>query len=171
LLSRRTSITLVVANRGAYQSSCDVGYAEDGFEERTSTPNGEPAVTLVVSKQSGQNTVAVPMPSRRASGTGHAAAGISHAGCGRPVDIHQGLDRNDSGTPDPGQLAAVVVFLFLWSVRSTMIAHRYSTSLIATFENERHRLHAQSNHHAGPDTMVNRNRRRHCGTGKYFPFY
>src|SRR5918992_3772383 len=39
----------------------DIGYVEDGAEEQRSAAylNGQPAVTLVVSKQSGQNTVAV----------------------------------------------------------------------------------------------------------------
>jgi HAE1 family hydrophobic/amphiphilic exporter-1 len=53
---------LIVANRGTYSVKLsDVGYAEDGFEEpRTEARlNGQPAVTLVVSKQSGQNKVAV----------------------------------------------------------------------------------------------------------------
>src|ERR671927_129710 len=53
---------LVVANRGTYAVKLsDVGYAEDGAEEpRTEARlNGQPAVTLIVSKQSGQNTVAV----------------------------------------------------------------------------------------------------------------
>src|SRR5678816_1647221 len=53
---------LVVANRGTYSVKLsDVGYAEDGAEEpRTEARlNGLPAVTLVVAKQSGQNTVAI----------------------------------------------------------------------------------------------------------------
>src|SRR6266850_1016532 len=53
---------IVVANRGTYSVKLsDVGYAEDGAEEaRTEARlNGQPAVTLIVSKQSGQNTVAV----------------------------------------------------------------------------------------------------------------
>ncbi len=53
---------LVVANRGTYSVKLsDVGYAEDGAEEaRTEARlNGQPAVTLIVAKQSGQNTVAV----------------------------------------------------------------------------------------------------------------
>ncbi len=39
----------------------DIGYVEDGAEEiRTSSLlDGQPAVTLIVAKQSGQNTVAV----------------------------------------------------------------------------------------------------------------
>src|SRR5918912_4622202 len=53
---------LVVATRGNYQVKIsDVGYIDDGAEEQGAQAmlNGQPAVTLVVSKQSGQNTVAV----------------------------------------------------------------------------------------------------------------
>src|SRR5258708_34831165 len=53
---------IVVANRGAYAVKIsDIGYVEDGAEEQRTEArlNGQPAVTLVVSKQSGQNTVAV----------------------------------------------------------------------------------------------------------------
>src|SRR4029079_7330873 len=53
---------VVVATRGNYQVKVkDLGYVEDGAEELRSEArlNGQPAVTLVVSKQSGQNTVAV----------------------------------------------------------------------------------------------------------------
>jgi len=52
---------VVVATRGAYQVKVkDLGYVEDGAEELRSEArlNGQPAVTLTVSKQSGQNTVA-----------------------------------------------------------------------------------------------------------------
>ena len=53
---------VVVATRGTYQVKIkDLGYVEDGAEEIRSQAllNGQPAVTLIVSKQSGQNTVAV----------------------------------------------------------------------------------------------------------------
>src|SRR5205085_8965346 len=53
---------VVVATRGNYQVKVkDLGSVEDGAEEvRTEARlNGEPAVTLIVAKQSGQNTVAV----------------------------------------------------------------------------------------------------------------
>ena len=53
---------VVVATRGGYQVKVkDLGYVEDGGEEIRSEArlNGKPAVTLIVSKQSGQNTVAV----------------------------------------------------------------------------------------------------------------
>src|SRR5437879_10172746 len=53
---------LIVANRGSYSVKLsDIGYVEDGGEEQRTEArlNGQPAVTLTVSKQSGQNTVAV----------------------------------------------------------------------------------------------------------------
>src|SRR4051794_13725468 len=53
---------VVVATRGTYQVKVkDIGHTEDGGEEIRSEArlNGKPAVTLIVSKQSGQNTVAV----------------------------------------------------------------------------------------------------------------
>src|SRR3954453_46579 len=53
---------LVGASRGNYSVKIsDIGYVEDGAEEQRTQArlNGKPAVTLVVSKQSGQNTVAV----------------------------------------------------------------------------------------------------------------
>src|SRR5688572_8799685 len=49
---------VVVATRGIYQVKVkDLGYVEDGAEELRSQAllNGQPAVTLIVSKQSGQN--------------------------------------------------------------------------------------------------------------------
>lgn len=52
---------IVVATRGAYQVKVkDLGYVEDGAQELRSEArlNGQPAVTLIVAKQSGQNTVA-----------------------------------------------------------------------------------------------------------------
>ncbi|MCA1630163.1 MAG: efflux RND transporter permease subunit, partial [Acidobacteria bacterium] len=53
---------VAVSTRGGYSVKVsDIGYAEDTTEEqRTSARlNGSPAVTLIVAKQSGQNTVAV----------------------------------------------------------------------------------------------------------------
>src|SRR5579864_5570092 len=52
---------IAIATRGAYVVKLrDIGHAEDSQEEPTTAArlNGDPAVTMVVSKQSGQNTVA-----------------------------------------------------------------------------------------------------------------
>jgi HAE1 family hydrophobic/amphiphilic exporter-1 len=53
---------IAISTRGTYPVKLsDIGYAEDGTEEMRTAAllNGTPAVTLTVSKQSGQNTVAV----------------------------------------------------------------------------------------------------------------
>src|SRR6476659_2996458 len=72
---------LVVATRGNYQVKVkDLGYTEDGAEEIRSEArlNGEAAVVLIVSKQSGQNTVAVAheIKSRLNEIVGNPAAGV-----------------------------------------------------------------------------------------------
>jgi HAE1 family hydrophobic/amphiphilic exporter-1 len=129
-----------VGMRGAYPVKIsDIGHTEDTSEEqRTSARlNGQPAVTLVVSKQSGQNTVAV-------------AAAIKE----RLREIQQTLPRDvkteivgdqsifikaavesiETHLVEGGILAAVVVFIFLWNFRSTLIAAiAIPTSIVATF--------------------------------------
>ncbi|HEX8565968.1 MAG TPA: efflux RND transporter permease subunit [Pyrinomonadaceae bacterium] len=131
---------VVVATRGNYQVKVkDLGYVEDGAEEvRTEARlNGQPAVTLIVSKQSGQNTVAV-------------AHGIKE----RLKEIEPTLPKNyqmrivgdnsifieaslhaiEEHLVVGGFLAAIVVFLFLWSIRPTFIAAlAIPTSIISTF--------------------------------------
>ena len=131
---------LVVANRGAYSVKLsDVGYAEDGFEEpRTEARlNGEPAVTLVVSKQSGQNTVAVAdgIKARLGELAATLPPGFRTQVVGdQSIFIKASIEAIQEHLILGSILAAIVVFLFLWSVRSTMIAAiAIPTSLIATF--------------------------------------
>ena len=131
---------LVVANRGAYSVKLsDVGYAEDGFEEpRTEARlNGEPAVTLVVSKQSGQNTVAVAdaIKARLAELAPTLPPGFRTQVVGdQSIFIKASIEAIQEHLILGSILAAIVVFLFLWSVRSTLIAAiAIPTSLIATF--------------------------------------
>jgi hypothetical protein len=98
---------LVVGNRGTYSVKLsDVGYAEDGAEEpRTEARlNGQPAVTLVVSKQSGQNTVAVAdAVKERCRRFKKRCRRDSRRSRRRPVDLHQGFDRSDSDALDRRQ--------------------------------------------------------------------
>ena len=131
---------IVVANRGTYSVKLsDVGYAEDGAEEpRTEARlNGQPAVTLIVSKQSGQNTVAVADAVKAASRRDrrHAAARLQNRSRWRSIDLHQGFDRSDPDTPDRGQYpGGDRGFHFL--VEFSFDGHRglaIPTSLIATF--------------------------------------
>lgn len=131
---------LVVANRGAYSVKLsDVGYAEDGFEEpRTEARlNGEPAVTLVVSKQSGQNTVAVAdaIKARLQELAPTLPPGFRTQVVGdQSIFIKASIEAIQEHLILGSLLAAIVVFLFLWSVRSTLIAAiAIPTSLIATF--------------------------------------
>ncbi len=131
---------VIVATRGTYQVRVkDIGYVEDGAEElRTEARhNGQPAVSLVVSKQSGQNTVAVAQelkarlkeieatlpPNYRMQVIGDNSIFIENSL--RAIEEHLIVG---------GILASVVVFLFLWSFRSTIIAAlAIPTSIISTF--------------------------------------
>src|SRR5713226_966527 len=131
---------LVVANRGTYSVKLsDVGYAEDGFEEpRTEARlNGQPAVTLVVSKQSGQNAVAVAdsVKARLREIAPTLPRGFRTQVVGdQSIFIKASIEAIQKHLIEGSILAAIVVFLFLWSFRSTIIAAiAIPTSLIATF--------------------------------------
>jgi hydrophobic/amphiphilic exporter-1 (mainly G- bacteria), HAE1 family len=131
---------LVVANRGTYAVKLsDVGYAEDGAEEpRTEARlNGLPAVTLVVSKQSGQNTVAVAeaVKERLNEITKTLPPGFKTEIVGdQSIFIKGSIEAIQTHLIEGSILAAIVVFVFLWSFRSTIIAGlAIPTSLIATF--------------------------------------
>jgi len=131
---------LVVGSRGAYSVKLsDVGYAEDGAEEpRTEARlNGQPAVTLVVSKQSGQNTVAVAeaVKGRLQDIQKNLPPGFKTQIVGdQSIFIKASIESIQKHLIEGSILAAIVVFIFLWSFRSTVIAAlAIPTSLIATF--------------------------------------
>ena len=131
---------LVVANRGTYSVKLsDVGYAEDGAEEaRTEARlNGQPAVTLVVSKQSGQNTVAVAdaVKERLREIEPSLPPGFKTQVVGdQSIFIKASIEAIQTHLIEGSILAAIVVFIFLWSFRSTIIAAlAIPTSLVATF--------------------------------------
>ncbi len=131
---------LVVATRGNYEVKIkDIGRVEDGAEELRSQSflNGKPAVTLIVSKQSGQNAVAVA----------HAVKDtLNEVQKELPKDyrlqiigdnsifIENSLHQIEEHLIVGGLLATIVVFLFLWNFRSTIIAAiAIPTSIISTF--------------------------------------
>ncbi|MET0649423.1 MAG: efflux RND transporter permease subunit [Pyrinomonadaceae bacterium] len=130
-----------IGTRGVYAVKIsDIGYVEDGSEEqRTSARlNGQPAVTLIVSKQSGQNSVEVAEalkerlaelePALRKKGVRTQIVGD------QSIFIKAAVDSIKTHLIEGGLLAALVVFLFLWNVRSTLIAAiAIPTSIIATF--------------------------------------
>ena len=131
---------VVVATRGTYQVKVkDIGYVEDGAEDMRSEArlNGQPAVTLIVSKQSGQNTVAVAREIK---------AKLLEIQPSLPKDfqmrvigdnsvfIENSLHSIEEHLVVGSILAAIVVFFFLWSFRSTFIAAlAIPTSIISTF--------------------------------------
>jgi HAE1 family hydrophobic/amphiphilic exporter-1 len=139
---------VVVATRGDYEVKVkDLGYTEDGAEELRSEArlNGQPAVTLIVSKQSGTNTVAVAheIKARLAEIVGDEAKGVK--GTLPPnykvrivgdnsIFIENSLGAIEEHLIVGSILASIVVFLFLWSFRSTFIAAlAIPTSIISTF--------------------------------------
>src|SRR6185369_275158 len=131
---------LVVGNRGTYAVKLsDVGYAEDGAEEpRTEARlNGQPAVTLIVSKQSGQNTVAVAdgVKQRLTEISKTLPPGFKMEVVGdQSIFIKASIEAIQTHLIEGSILAAIVVFIFLWSFRSTLIAGlAIPTSIVATF--------------------------------------
>src|SRR6266566_6060442 len=131
---------LIVASRGPYAVKLsDVGYVEDGAEEQRTEArlNGQPAVTLVVSKQSGQNTVAVAdaVKERLSEIAPTLPRDIKTQLVGdQTIFIKASLDAIQLHLIEGSILAAIVVFVFLWSFRSTFIAAiAIPTSIIATF--------------------------------------
>ncbi|HVF67992.1 MAG TPA: efflux RND transporter permease subunit [Pyrinomonadaceae bacterium] len=130
-----------IGQRGNYAVKIsDIGYtADESEEQRTSARlNGSPAVTLVVAKQSGQNTVQVAeavkerlkelKPSLDKKGIRTQIVGD------QSVFIKAAVDAIKTHLVEGGLLAALVVFLFLWNLRSTFIAAiAIPTSIIATF--------------------------------------
>jgi HAE1 family hydrophobic/amphiphilic exporter-1 len=131
---------LVVANRGPYAVKVsDIGYVEDGAEEQRTEArlNGQPAVTLVVSKQSGQNTVAVAdaVKERLEELKTTLPPDVKTQIVGdQTVFIKASLHAINLHLIEGSILAAIVVFVFLWSFRSTFIAAiAIPTSIVATF--------------------------------------
>jgi hydrophobic/amphiphilic exporter-1 (mainly G- bacteria), HAE1 family len=131
---------LVVGSRGPYAVKLsDIGYAEDGAEEQRTEArlNGQPAVTLVVSKQSGQNTVAVAdaVKERLAEIAPTLPRDVKTQLVGdQTIFIKASLHAIQLHLVEGSILAAIVVFVFLWSFRSTFIAAiAIPTSIIATF--------------------------------------
>ena len=139
---------VVVATRGEYQVKVkDIGYTQDGAEELRSEArlNGKPAVTLIVSKQSGTNTVAVAheIKERLKEIVGDKEKGVQGT---LPPDyqvrivgdnsifIENSLAAIEEHLIVGSILAAIVVFLFLWNFRATFIAAlAIPTSIISTF--------------------------------------
>ncbi|HYG09069.1 MAG TPA: efflux RND transporter permease subunit [Pyrinomonadaceae bacterium] len=131
---------IAISSRGNYPVKLsDIGYAEDGSEElRTSARlNGEPAVTLIVAKQSGTNTVAVAdeIKARLKEIEPTLPANVRTQIIGdSSIFIKAAVESIQTHLVEGSILAAIVVFVFLWNFRSTIIAGlAIPTSIIATF--------------------------------------
>jgi HAE1 family hydrophobic/amphiphilic exporter-1 len=130
---------VAIARRGAYDVRLrDVADVTMGTaEQRTvSRLNGQQAVTLLVTKQSGQNTVAI------ADAVKEALADIQDLPAGMQMEvvadqsvfIEASVDTIKEHLIIGGLFAAIVVFVFLRNLRSTFIAAlAIPTSIIATF--------------------------------------
>ncbi len=131
---------LVVANKNGYAVKVrDIGQAEDtGVDPSSiSSLNGGPAVTLAIRKQSGANTLAVINAVKVRMN--EVIPTLSH-------DLKFAIVRDQSEFIENslhaieehliigGLLAALVVFIFLWNFRATIIAAiAIPTSIIAAF--------------------------------------
>jgi HAE1 family hydrophobic/amphiphilic exporter-1 len=131
---------VAISTRGDYPVKLsDIGYAEDSSEElRTSARlNGQPAVTLIVAKQSGTNTVAVAdeIKARLEEIKPTLPANVRMEVIGdSSIFIKAAVNSIETHLIEGSILAAIVVFVFLWNFRSTLIAGlAIPTSIIATF--------------------------------------
>ncbi|HEY1307660.1 MAG TPA: efflux RND transporter permease subunit [Vicinamibacterales bacterium] len=131
---------VAVAKRDTFVVTiADIGTAVDTPAELTSASylNGSPAVTLVVSKQSGQNTVTVADAVR---------ARLAELQRTLPADVHAQVISDQSVFIKAAVraiaehlvlgsiLAAVIIYVFLANVRTTLIsALAIPTSIVSTF--------------------------------------
>jgi hydrophobic/amphiphilic exporter-1 (mainly G- bacteria), HAE1 family len=131
---------IAIATRGPYVVKLrDIGHAEDSEEEPTTAArlNGNPSVTLVVSKQSGQNTVSTADAIKKR---------LKDIQPLLPKDIHiqivndqsifikNAVHALESHLIEGSFLAAFIVFIFLANVRTTLIcAVAIPTSIVSTF--------------------------------------
>ncbi len=131
---------IVVATRNGYPVKIkDIGRVVDGGVESSSAVslNGAPTVSIAIRKQSGENTIAV------IEGVRQRMAEIEPT---LPRDLKLALVRDQSEFINNslhaieehlvigGLLASLVVFLFLWNLRSTIIAAiAIPVSIIAAF--------------------------------------
>ncbi len=131
---------IAVATRGGYVVKVsDIGVAEDSYEEPHTSArlNGVPAVTLVVAKQSGENTVATANAVKER---------LKEIGATLPKDIktqvigdqsifiEAAVDSIKHHLVEGSIFASVIIFIFLANWRTTLIAAiAIPTSIISTF--------------------------------------
>ncbi|MCU1257655.1 MAG: acriflavin resistance protein [Bryobacterales bacterium] len=131
---------VAIANRNGYVVKVsDIGYAEDSYEEPVTTArlDGVPSVTLVVAKQSGENTVVTADDIRQR---------LKELSATLPKDVKTQIIGDQSvfikaavssikhHLIEGSFFASIVIFLFLANWRTTLIASvAIPTSIISTF--------------------------------------
>ena len=131
---------ITIANRNGYTVKVrDIGYSEDSYEEPRSSArlDGVPAVTLVVAKQSGENTVTTANEVKRR---------LQEISATLPKDVHAqvisdqsvfiqaAVDSIQHHLVEGSILAALIIFLFLANIRTSLIAAiAIPTSIISAF--------------------------------------
>src|SRR5271169_2120196 len=136
--SQFNQITVATRN-GHVVKVGDIGYAEDSYEEPRSAGrlDGVPAVTLVVSKQSGENTVATADEVKER---------LKEISAALPKDVRAQVISDQSvfikasveslreHLIEGSILASIIIFLFLANIRTTLIAAvAIPTSIISSF--------------------------------------
>ena len=131
---------ITIATRNGYPVKvADIGIATDSYEEPRSAArlDGVPAVTLIVAKQSGVNTVATSDEVKQR---------LAEIVKGLPPDIHASVisdqsvfikaavDNIKKHLIEGSFFAAIIIFLFLANIRTTLIAAiAIPTSIVSTF--------------------------------------
>ena len=131
---------LTIANRQSYVVKVsDIGYAEDSYAEPRSAArlDGKPAVTLVVAKQSGENTVATAdaVKARLKELQPLLPRDVKTEIVGdQSVFIKAAVENIRRHLIEGSIFAAIIIFIFLANVRTTLIAAvAIPTSIISTF--------------------------------------
>jgi len=131
---------ITVATRNGYVVKvADIGYAEDSYEEPRSAArlDGVPAVTLVVAKQSGENTVATADEVKQRLKEISAALPRdvrAQVVSDQSVFIKASVESLREHLIEGSILASIIIFLFLANVRTTLIAAvAIPTSIISSF--------------------------------------
>ncbi len=131
---------IAIVNRNGYVVKIsDIGYAEDSYEEpRTAARfDGIAAVTLIVSKQSGENTVATATEvKQRLKAISALLPGDVHAEVvsDQSVFIEASVNNIRHHLIEGSIFASIIIFLFLANIRTTLIAAvAIPTSIISTF--------------------------------------
>ena len=129
----------VATRNGHVVKVSDIGYAEDSYEEPRSAGrlDGVPALTLVVSKQSGENTVATADEVKQRLKEISAALPRdvrAQVISDQSVFIKASVESLREHLIEGSLLASIIIFLFLANIRTTLIAAvAIPTSIISTF--------------------------------------